>query len=149
MYVSDGHVYMACLYNYVCIVSDDTVYLITMYAIDTCILCMPYLCIHLYIYVVPVSLYMIVYLLAGQAISLHDCMYTMYTCILCILVYYVYLYTMYTCILAMYVYLYTGYIIMYTCILYNYVYLYVLILVCIYTCEDMYVWNKQCTYYND
>jgi hypothetical protein len=112
MYVSDGHVYMACLYNYVCIVSDDTVYLITMYAIDTCILCMPYLCIHLYIYVVPVSLYMIVYLLAGQAISLHDCMYTMYTCILCILlVYYVYyLYTSYVCILVYW--------------LYNYVYLY-------------------------
>ena len=51
MHVSDGHVYMACLYNYVCIVSDDTVYLITMYAI---------------------LVYTLVYI-CSTCISLHDC----------------------------------------------------------------------------
>jgi len=48
MYVSDGHVYMACLYNYVCIVSDDTVYLITMYAI--LVYCVCHTCIYTCIY---------------------------------------------------------------------------------------------------
>ena len=61
MYVSDGHVYMACLYNYVCNVSDDTVYILDYYVCHTCILCMPYLLVYTLVYI------------CSTCISLHDC----------------------------------------------------------------------------